>query len=69
LWRCGDGLFFEIPPLASDVFLTALHTLPENVLQTVCGNLQEDTGTGGFLPRNYLFMGRDLNSIGLMDEL
>jgi len=19
VWRCGDGLFFEVPPLASDV--------------------------------------------------
>jgi hypothetical protein len=35
LWRCGDGLFFEIPPMASDAFLTTLHPLLENVLQTV----------------------------------
>jgi hypothetical protein len=35
LWRCGDGLFFEVPPLASDIFLTTLHPLLENVLQTV----------------------------------
>jgi hypothetical protein len=28
LWRCGDGLFFEVTPLASDALL-------ENVLQTV----------------------------------
>jgi hypothetical protein len=35
LWRCGDGLFFEVPPLASDAFLTKLHPLLENVLQTV----------------------------------
>jgi hypothetical protein len=34
-WRCGDGLFFEEPPLASDAFLTTLHPLLENVLQTV----------------------------------
>jgi hypothetical protein len=34
LWRCGDGLFFEVPPLASDVLLTTLHSLLENVLQT-----------------------------------
>jgi hypothetical protein len=31
LWRCGDGLFFEVPPLASDAFLAALHPLHENV--------------------------------------
>jgi hypothetical protein len=35
LWRCGDGLFFEVPPLASDALLTTLHLLTENVLQTV----------------------------------
>jgi hypothetical protein len=35
LWRRGDGLFFEVPPLASDAPLTTLHPLLENVLQTV----------------------------------
>jgi hypothetical protein len=35
LWRCGDGLFFEVPPLASDAFTTTLHPILENVLQTV----------------------------------
>jgi hypothetical protein len=35
LWRCGDGLFFEVPPLASDAFLTTLQPLIQNVLQTV----------------------------------
>jgi hypothetical protein len=48
LWRCSDGLFFEVPSLASDALLTTLHTLLENVLQTVCRKLQEDSGTGGF---------------------
>jgi hypothetical protein len=32
LWRCGDGLFFEVPPLASDTLLTTLHPLLGNVL-------------------------------------
>jgi hypothetical protein len=32
---CGDGLFFEVPPLTSDELLTTLHRLLENVLQTV----------------------------------
>jgi hypothetical protein len=45
LWRYGDGLFFEVPPLA---LLTTLHPLLENVLQTVCRKLQEDRGTGCF---------------------
>jgi hypothetical protein len=36
LWRCGDGIFFEVPPLASDALFTTLHPLLENVvLQTV----------------------------------
>jgi hypothetical protein len=35
LWRCGDGLFFEVPSLASDALLTTLHPLLENVLRTV----------------------------------
>jgi hypothetical protein len=35
LWRCGDGLSLEVPPLASDALLTTLHPLLENVLQTV----------------------------------
>jgi hypothetical protein len=35
LLRCGDGLFFEVLPLASDALLTTLHPLLENLLQTV----------------------------------
>jgi hypothetical protein len=35
LWRCGDGLFFEVPPFASDALLITLHPLLENVLQTI----------------------------------
>jgi hypothetical protein len=31
LWRYGDGLLFEVPPLASNA-LTTLHPLLENVL-------------------------------------
>jgi hypothetical protein len=45
LWRCGEGLFFDVLPLGSDTFLTTLHPLLENVLQTVCRKLQEDSGT------------------------
>jgi hypothetical protein len=48
LWRCGDGLFFEAPVLASDALLTTLHPLLKNVLQTVCCKLQKDTGIGSF---------------------
>jgi hypothetical protein len=35
LWRCGDALFSEVLPLASDALLTTLRPLLENVLQTV----------------------------------
>jgi hypothetical protein len=67
---------FEVPPLASDAFLITLHPLLENVLQTVCCKLQEDSGTGmtllveGFL-RNFSVEGYFVlpNSTGLMDEL
>jgi hypothetical protein len=31
LWRSGDGLFFEVPPLASDALLTKLRLLIENI--------------------------------------
>jgi hypothetical protein len=43
---CGDGLCFEVPPLASDALLITLHPLLENVLQIVSRKLQEDIGTG-----------------------
>jgi hypothetical protein len=29
LWRCGDGLFFEVPPLASGALLKMLQPLLE----------------------------------------
>jgi hypothetical protein len=35
MWRCGDSLFFEIPPLVSDALHTTLHPLLEKVMQTV----------------------------------
>jgi hypothetical protein len=35
VWRCGDGLFFGVPPLVSDALHTTLHPLLGNVLQTV----------------------------------
>jgi hypothetical protein len=35
LWRCGDGLVSQVPPLGSDALHTTLHPLLENVLQTV----------------------------------
>jgi hypothetical protein len=43
--------------LVSDALLTTLHPLLENVLQTVCFKLQEDSGTGGFLALNLPFYG------------
>jgi hypothetical protein len=35
LWRYGDGLFFEVPPSASDALLTTLHPLLENGITIV----------------------------------
>jgi hypothetical protein len=35
MWRCNDGLVFDIPPLASDAVLTTLHPLLKNMLQTI----------------------------------
>jgi hypothetical protein len=32
LRRCGDDLFFEVPPLVSNALLTMLHPLLKNVL-------------------------------------
>jgi hypothetical protein len=66
LWRCGHGLFFEVPPLASDPLLTTLHPLLENVLQTIFRKLQQDSGAGSFdlliwLETPINRMGRDLD--------
>jgi hypothetical protein len=77
LWRCGDGLFFEVPPFVSDAILTTLHPHIENVLQTVCRMLQEDSGTGGFdlliiskfPPLENRRSSHCIVSVGLMDEL
>jgi hypothetical protein len=60
-WKCGDGLFFEVLPLASDALLTTLHPLLENVLQTVCRKLQENSGTGG---AHFSWLEKPKNRIG-----
>jgi hypothetical protein len=53
--RCGDGLFFEVHPLASDALLTTLRPFLENLLQTVYRELQEESGTGDFdISRSFL---------------
>jgi hypothetical protein len=49
LWRCGDGLFFEVPPLVSDALVTMLHPLLENMMQTMI--------TSKFLAWEFLFHG------------
>jgi hypothetical protein len=77
LWRCGDGLFSEVPPLASEALLTTLRPFRENVLQTACRKLQEDSGTGSFdllitskfSPLENRSSYHCIVSIGLMDEL
>jgi hypothetical protein len=35
LWRCGDGLFFKVPPLASSALLTVLYLLLEDGVTVV----------------------------------
>jgi hypothetical protein len=68
--ECGDGVFFEVHPLVSVARLTTLHPFLENMLQTVCRKLQEDSGTGSFLPRGSLFMvGKAQVSHGARSEL
>jgi hypothetical protein len=57
---CGGAVtvsFSKHPPSASDALLTTLLPLLENVLQTVCRKLQEDSGTGGFLASELPFHG------------
>jgi hypothetical protein len=59
---------FEVHPLESGALLTTLHPLFENVLQTVCRKLQEDSGTGSFdlliwLEKSRNHMGRDVDCI------
>jgi hypothetical protein len=66
LWRCGDGLVFEVPLLASDLLLTTLHPLLENVLQNVCRKLQEDSGTDG---SDIFMVGNDQKSHGARSGL
>jgi hypothetical protein len=59
---CGDGLFFIVPPSASDKLLTTLHPLLENMLRTV-DHFEISCLEAPFSwlekPRNR--MGRDLN--------
>jgi hypothetical protein len=64
LWRSGDGLFYEVPPSASDTFLTTLHPLFENVLQTVDHFEISCLGApSSWLEKFRNRMGRDLNWI------
>jgi hypothetical protein len=59
LWKCDDGLFFEVPPLASDALLTTLHPLLEN-----------SWSLRNFLPRSSLFIvGKAQKSHGARSEL
>jgi hypothetical protein len=81
LWKCGDGLFFDVPPLASDALLTTLHQLLENVLQTVCESFRRIVEQAGLTfhirfsvskalpPLENRSSSHSTFSIGLMDEL
>jgi hypothetical protein len=62
LWRCGDSLFFEVPPLASDALLTTLHPFLENLLQTVNHFALSSLGApSSWLEKPRNRMGRDLD--------
>jgi hypothetical protein len=62
--RCGDGLFFEVATLASDALLTTLHSLLENVLQSVHYFGISCLGhPSSWLEKTRNRMGRDLNWI------
>jgi hypothetical protein len=64
MWRCGDGHFFEVSPLASDAFLTTLHPLLVNVLQTVDHfEISCLEAPFSWLNKRRNRMGRDLNWI------
>jgi hypothetical protein len=64
LWRCSDGLFFEVLPLASDALLTMLHPLLENVLQIIDDFKISCLGAPfSWLERPRNYMGRDMNWI------
>jgi hypothetical protein len=39
LWRCGDSLFFKVPPFASNALLIMLHPLLENKVTVVLKEL------------------------------
>jgi hypothetical protein len=56
---CGGAVtvfFSKYLPSQAMHFLQRSTNLMKNVPQTVCRKLQEDSGTGGFLPRSSLFM-------------
>jgi hypothetical protein len=62
LRRCGDGLFFEVPPLASDALLTTIHLLLENVLLITSKFLASELHFHGWKSPEIAW-GRDLNWI------
>jgi hypothetical protein len=63
LWRCGDGLFFEVPPLASDALLN-------NAPPTSRKRAADRWSLWNFLPRSSLFMiGKVHKSHGARSEL
>jgi hypothetical protein len=72
LWGCGDGLFFEIHPLASDALLATLHPLLENVLQTV-DHFEISCFGAPFSwlekPRNLMGARSELNSMFGLEEM
>jgi len=56
LWRCDDGLFFEVPPLASNALLTAFHPLLETCYRPFAAVFRRIVEQAVFLPRSTIFM-------------
>jgi hypothetical protein len=62
LWKCGDGLFFEVTPSASDALPTTLYPLRKRDA--------DHWSLRNFLPRSSLFMvGKVQKSYGARSEL
>jgi hypothetical protein len=72
LWRYGDGLFFEVPPLVSDALLKTLHPLLENVPHTVDHfEIYFPEAPFSWLekPRNRMGARSELNSVFSLEKL
>jgi hypothetical protein len=61
LWRCADGLFFNVSPLASSALLTTLHPLLKNVLHINQFKISCLGAPFSWLEKSRNHIGRDLD--------